>query len=138
PRLMPGDPASAIFARMRGQLQPEQIQAMREAYGLVEAPLHIQYYQYVTNMLQGNLGISISNFPAPVTSVMATGLLWTLLLGITALLVSFILGNILGILSAWRRGTLVDTMLPPILIFVGSFPFFWLALVALYFLGFEL
>jgi peptide/nickel transport system permease protein len=138
PRLMPGDPASAIFARMRGQLQPEQIQAMREAYGLTDAPLHIQYFQYVTNMLQGNLGISISNFPTPVTSVMATGLLWTLLLGFTALIISFVFGNILGILSAWRRGSLVDSVLPPILIFVGSFPFFWLALVALYFLSFEL
>jgi peptide/nickel transport system permease protein len=138
PRLMPGDPASAIFARMRGQLQPEQIQAMREAYGLTDAPLHIQYFQYVTNMLQGNLGTSISNFPASVTSVMATSLFWTLLLGATALIVSFVFGNILGILSAWRRGTLVDTALPPILIFIGSFPFFWLALVALYFLSFEL
>jgi peptide/nickel transport system permease protein len=138
PRLMPGDPASAIFARMRGQLQPEQIEAMRQAYGLTDAPLHIQYFQYVTNMLQGNLGISVSNFPSPVTTVMATGLFWTLLLGGTALIISFVFGNILGILSAWRRGSLVDTVLPPILIFVGSFPFFWLALVALYFLSFEL
>jgi peptide/nickel transport system permease protein len=138
PRLMPGDPAAAIFARFRGQLQPEQIQAMREAYGLTDAPLHIQYFQYVTNMLQGNLGVSISNFPAPVTSVMATSLVWTLLLGATALVVSFVFGNILGILSAWRRGSLIDTALPPLLIFIGSFPFFWLALMALYFLSFEL
>lgn len=138
PRLMPGDPAAAIFARFRGQLQPEQIQAMREAYGLTDAPLHIQYVQYVSNMLQGNLGISISAFPAPVTSVISTGFFWTLLLGGMALLVSFVFGNILGILSAWRRGSFVDSVLPPILIFIGSFPFFWLALVALYFLSFEL
>lgn len=90
PRLMPGDPAAAIFARFRGQLQPEQIQAMREAYGLTDAPLHIQYVQYVSNMLQGNLGISISAFPAPVTSVISTGFFWTLLLGGMALLVSFV------------------------------------------------
>lgn len=137
PRFMPGDPAAAIFARFRGQLQPEQIQAMREAYGLTDAPLYVQYVQYVTNMLKGNLGISISAFPSPVTSVISTGLLWTLLLGGTALLVSFVFGNVLGIFSAWRRGGVVDSFLPPLLIFIGSFPFFWLALVALYFLGFQ-
>jgi len=138
PRLMPGDPAAAIFARFRGQLQPEQIQAMREAYGLTDAPLHIQYVQYVSSMLRGDLGISISAFPSPVTTVIATGLVWTLLLGGVALIVSFVLGNILGIFSAWRRGGLIDSILPPILIFVGSFPFFWLALIALYFLSFKL
>lgn len=137
PRMMPGDPAAAIFARFRGQLQPEQIQAMREAYGLTDAPIYIQYYQYIVNMLRGNLGISISAFPSPVTSVISTGLLWTLLLGGVALLVSFIFGNILGIFSAWRRGGVLDNFLPPLLIFAGSFPFFWLALVALFFLGFQ-
>lgn len=138
PRLMPGDPASVLFARFRGQLQPEQIEGMRQAYGLTDAPLHIQYIQYVGNMLRGNLGISISAFPARVTDVIATGLFWTLLLGGTALLVSFGLGSLLGVLSAWRRGSLLDSILPPLLIFVGSFPFFWLALVALYFLSFQL
>ena len=137
PRLMPGDPAAAIFARFRGQLQPEQIQAMREAYGLTDAPLYVQYVQYIGSMLRGNLGISISAFPSPVTAVISTGLLWTLLLGGTALLVSFFFGNLLGIFSAWRRGSVLDNFLPPLLIFIGSFPFFWLALVALYFLGFQ-
>ena len=88
-------------------------------------------------MLRGNLGISISAFPAPVTSVISTGLLWTLLLGGTALIISFVLGNVLGIFSAWRRGGMLDSFLQPLLIFVGSFPFFWLALVALYFLAFQ-
>ena len=119
PRFMPGDPAAAIFARFRGQLQPEQIQAMREAYGLTDAPLYVQYVQYVGSMLRGNLGISISAFPSPVTAVISTGLLWTLLLGGTALIVSFLLGNILGIFSAWRRGSVLDNFLPPILIFIG-------------------
>ncbi|KAB8143841.1 ABC transporter permease [Chloroflexia bacterium SDU3-3] len=137
PRLMPGDPASVIFARFRGQLQPEQIQAMKEAYGLSDAPLHIQYIQYLSSVLHGNLGTSISAFPAPVTSVIATSVMWTLLLGGSALLISFTLGNVLGIFSAWKRGGLLDNVLPPLLIFVGSFPFFWLALVALYFLGFK-
>ena len=137
PRLMPGDPASAIFARFRGQLRPEEIEALKQAYGFTDAPLIQQYFEYASNAIRGNFGISISAFPAPVTSVIATSLVWTLLLGLTALIISFLVGNVLGVLAAWRRGGWVDNVLPPILIFIGSFPFFWLALVALFFLSFQ-
>ena len=137
PRLMPGDPASAIFARFRGQLRPEEIEALKQAYGFTDAPLIQQYFEYASNVLRGNFGISISAFPAPVTSVIATGLVWTLLLGFTAVIISFVVGNILGVVSAWRRGGWVDNILPPVLVFIGSFPYFWLALVALFFIGFQ-
>lgn len=137
PRLMPGDPASAIFARFRGQLRPEEIEALKQAYGFTDAPLIQQYFEYASNAVRGNFGVSISAFPAPVTSVIATSLVWTLLLGFTALVISFLVGNVLGVLSAWRWGSWIDNVLPPILIFIGSFPFFWLALVALFFLGFQ-
>ena len=70
PRLMPGDPASAIFARFRGQLQPEQIQSMREAFGFTDAPLLEQYVSYLSHALRGDFGTSISAFPASVTSVL--------------------------------------------------------------------
>src|SRR5205085_659011 len=62
---------------------------------------------------------------------------WTLLLGSVSLLISFILGNVLGIFGAWRRGGKVDSMLPPAMIFIGSFPYFWLAMLALYILGLQ-
>ena len=55
--------------------------------------------------------------------------------GCTALIISFVLGNIIGIIGSWRRGGLVDNTLPPLLIFIGAFPPFFLALMALYFLA---
>jgi peptide/nickel transport system permease protein len=137
PRLMPGDPASAMFARFRGQLQPEQIDAMRKAFGLSDGPLLEQYGTYLSHALRGDFGISISSFPAPVIQVIATSLQWTLLLGLTATLLSFVLGSLLGIIGAWRRGGVADSVLPPLLLFVGSFPYFWLASMALFFLGFR-
>ncbi|HEY1012815.1 MAG TPA: ABC transporter permease [Herpetosiphonaceae bacterium] len=137
PRLMPGDPASAIFARFKGQLQPDQIQSMREAFGFTDAPLLEQYVSYLSHAVRGDFGTSISAFPASVTSVIGSGLVWTLLMGMTALIISFALGSLLGMVSAWRRGGLLDNVFPPLLIFIGSFPFFWLAMVALYFLGFK-
>jgi ABC-type dipeptide/oligopeptide/nickel transport system permease component len=44
PRLMPGDPVTALFARMRGRLNPAEIEAIRVAYGFTNAPLIEQYF----------------------------------------------------------------------------------------------
>ena len=138
PRMMPGDPAATIFASARGQLRPEQMQTIREALGLSEAPLIQQYFIYLGHVLTGNFGISFSAFPAPVTAVISTGLVWTMLLGLTSLIISFVLGNLIGIFGSWRRGGLVDNTLPPLLVFLGAFPPFFLALMALFFLGFQM
>ena len=138
PRLIPGDPAATIFASARGQLRPEQMDQLRATLGLSNAPLIQQYFTYLGQILRGNFGISFSAFPAPVSTVIGTGLLWTMLLGGTALILSFLIGNVLGIIGAWRRGGIMDNTLPPALILIGAFPPFFLSLLLLYFLGFKL
>ncbi|MHB8629425.1 MAG: ABC transporter permease [Aggregatilineales bacterium] len=138
PRLMPGDPASRLFARIQDRLRPEQLVALKKVFGLSDAPLIEQYFTYLSHVLRGDLGISTSRFPTPVVAVISTGLIWTMLLGGCALLISFGLGTLLGIIGTWRRGRWIDSVLPPIFIFIGSFPYFWLAMVALFGLGFEL
>jgi peptide/nickel transport system permease protein len=137
PHAMPGDPASAVFARFQGRMRPEELQALREAYGFSDAPLPQQYLTYLQHVLRGDFGTSYSAFPSPVATVIATGLIWTVLLGGVALILSFCIGNVLGVVSAWRRGSIMDSVLPPLLLFVGSFPYFWLAMVALFFLAFQ-
>src|SRR5690606_3390935 len=59
PRLMPGDPASAMMARFRGQLSPDALDALRAAFGISDAPLYRQYFEYVGHLLTGNMGASI-------------------------------------------------------------------------------
>ncbi len=138
PRLMPGDPASALFARFKGRLSPEAIAGLRQAFGLTDAPLWGQYLTYLSHALRGDLGISVAYFPAPVSQVIGTGLGWTVFLAGSALVVSFVVGTLLGVVAAWWRGGAVDTVLPPLLALLGAFPYFWLAMVALYLLGFQL
>ncbi|ATB31928.1 ABC transporter permease [Melittangium boletus] len=138
PRMMPGDPASAMFARFAGQLQPEAIAALREAFGFTNEPLWNQYLTYGANILQGNLGLSVAYFPATVTEVIGTGLGWTLLLSGVGVIISFLLGTLLGVIATWRRGGWLDSSLPPMLSFLGAFPYFWLAMMLLYGLGFSL
>ena len=52
-----------------------------------------------------------------------------------SLIIAVIIGNVLGILAAWRRGGVLDSYVPPFLIFIGSFPYFWLAMGMLYVFG---
>ncbi len=138
PRLLPGDPSTRLFARLQGRLAPEAMDALRDAFGLNDAPLLVQYFTYIREVFQGNFGISIAYFPTPVTEVIAKGLPWTLFLAGSAVVVSFVLGTALGAITAWWRRSWVDSVLPSTLILIGSFPYFWLAMFALYLLGFVL
>jgi peptide/nickel transport system permease protein len=138
PRMMPGDPVSSMMARMRGRLNPAEMNAIRAAFGLSDAPLFTQYIQYLSHMLRGDFGLSISAYPVKVTTVISTAFEWTILLGVVTLLLGFILGTVLGVIVAWRRDSVLDTILPALLNFTGSFPYFFLAMVALFFLGFIL
>jgi peptide/nickel transport system permease protein len=136
PRLLPGDPAATILSGSgAATMDPVQVQALREALGLSEAPLLQQYLIYLSRILRFDFGTSFSFFPAPVSQVISTGLIWTVLLGMTAVIISFTLGNILGVIGSWRRGGIVDTLMPPLLILIGAFPPFFLALMAFYFLA---
>jgi peptide/nickel transport system permease protein len=138
PRLMPGDPAAALVARFKGQLAPEALHALRQAFGLVPGSMLTQYLTYLGHVARGDLGLSIAYFPAPVTEVIGTGLGWSLGLGSFALAISFTLGTLLGVVAAWRRHGRLDSWLPPALSFLGAFPYFWLAMLVLYVFGFSL
>lgn len=136
PRLAPGDPASALQQRFQGRLDASALAAMKEAFGYSDSPLLVQYGQYLVSLLHGDLGLSVSHFPAKVTHVIGEALLWTLLLAGLSVIISFTLGTLLGIIAAWRRGGLLDSILPPTFIFLGAFPYFWLAMLLLFSLGF--
>ena len=53
PRLMPGDPASALFARFKGKLKPEAMAALKQSLGLTNDPLWTQYFDYLGMLSRG-------------------------------------------------------------------------------------
>jgi peptide/nickel transport system permease protein len=138
PRLMPGDPATIMAGRLSGQASPEAIAALRAQFGATDRSLVGQYVDYLGDLAHGDLGLSISEYPARVSDVIAGGLTWTLALGGVAVITSFVLGTALGALAAWRRAGWLDAVLPPVLALSGAFPYFWLAMLALYIFGFTL
>jgi peptide/nickel transport system permease protein len=138
PRLAPGDPASTIVATYSSSLNAEALDALKAAYGLTDAPLINQYFTYLGNLLHGDFGRSLSQFPASVTAVISGGIWWSALLGLVSVSLSFVIGSALGALAAWRRGSFFDRVVPPVLLFLSSFPYFFLALLLFYLFCFRM
>jgi len=137
PRLMPGDPAEAYITNLQGQgpITPNTLNAIKIQFGLSNDPLWVQYFQYLNNLLHGNLGIAISHYPAQVTQVLAADLPWTLGLVGVATVISFVLGTVLGVIVSWKRNSWLDTVFTPLLTFFSAIPYFWLALGLVYTFG---
>ncbi|ACQ79658.1 binding-protein-dependent transport systems inner membrane component [Beutenbergia cavernae DSM 12333] len=137
PRLMPGDPVSALLAKFEGQIDPDSITALREAFGISDDPLIVQYGQYLVDLWNRDLGLSLSQFPVPVTQIVASAMPWTIgLIGVTTI-ISFVIGTGLGIVFAWRRGSWSDHLLPA-LTFLNAVPYFWMALILVMVFGVNL
>jgi peptide/nickel transport system permease protein len=135
---MPGNPAEAMLAKFHGRLNPAALHAMDLAFGITNKPLITQYFSYLDQLAHGNLGVSVSYFPASVSSLIGSALPWTLLLLGTSTVIAFVLGNVLGVLASWRRGGILDTVVTTSSMFTAAFPYFWLALLVLFVLGFTL
>src|SRR5579859_3228222 len=80
PRLMPGDPAEAYIARLQTQLVTrEQLAAIRAEFGVNPGvPIWKQYFDYLSGLLHGNLGIATSQFPTSVVDILRQSLPWTI------------------------------------------------------------
>ena len=141
PRLAPGDPASALFFRLsqHGSVNPNLLNALKIEFGVdTKDPLWVQYFQYLNNLLHGNLGVSTSFFPTTVADKIGQDIRWTLVLLTVSVLISFTLGTLIGIFMAWRRGTAFDTILSSLMTFFYSILYPWLAFVAFYIFAFLL
>src|SRR3989440_4842386 len=137
PRLMPGDPAEAYIAKLQTQqVTRAQIDAIRAEFGVnPNVSIWKQYLDYLNGILHDNLGISTSQFPTPVGDILKQSLPWTIGLVGAALVLSFFIGTLIGILIAWKRGSWYDTAVPPLLTFLSAIPYFWMALGLVYIFG---
>ncbi|HET7014612.1 MAG TPA: ABC transporter permease [Streptosporangiaceae bacterium] len=132
PRLMPGNPAIAMMARFRGRVNGSVLQALEIAFGVNTKQSEIsQYFTYLRNTFTGHFGVSLTFFPETVVQVVRSAILWTLgLVGLTTVL-AFLLGTLIGMISGWRRGSKIDSILPPIFVITSAFPYFFVALLSL-------
>ena len=107
----------------------EQIQRLRVRFGL-DKPLHMQYFDFLWNTLNGEFGYSLY-YKRPVFDVVMERLPYTLFLMGISVVLSTIVSFVIGVYFAYKRGTKIDTWGTNICMFVRSTPHFWLGMILL-------
>ncbi len=138
PRLMPGDPFEIMFASAQGKIKPEQLDVLKEQFGFVAGPWHVQYWDYIKGIFSGDFGPSLIYYPTQVTEIIAGSLPWTLFLAGTSTFICILIGVSLGIFAAYNRGQKFDAFGSPSLALIGAFPGMVSAMLILFFFGVKL
>ncbi|HIC67102.1 MAG TPA: ABC transporter permease, partial [Paracoccus sp.] len=102
-RLTPGDPAAIIAG---DTATPAQLEAIRESLGLNE-PVLVQFFAWIGQLLRGDFGTSILS-GKPVIQLIADRMEPTISLALTTIILSVIIAVPLGVIAAWKQGTLID------------------------------
>ncbi|NUU95677.1 peptide ABC transporter permease [Marinitoga sp. 1135] len=135
PRFMPGDPISLLMSRFAGL--PEATERLNsyftKAFGL-DQPLWKQYINFWVALFKGDLGISVFLYPRKVMEIIQGSIIYDFFLLVPAIVLSWIAGNKLGALAAINKKT--DNSIIPIFFFLTSSPYFWMAMLMAWFLGF--
>ena len=132
-RLMPGTPLAAYI---NDNLNADQQQAMLEMFGL-DKPMWQQYLIYLGNLAQGQLGLSFFQ-RRPVLDILLEVLPNSLILTLTGLVVAYVFGVLAGAWLAWKRGSWVEGVAVPIVLASRAAPEFWIGMVLLALLSFNL
>lgn len=131
--LTPGDPAAVIAG---DYASPADVERIRERLGLND-PIYIQFGRWISHLAQGDLGISIfSNLP--VSKLILQRVEPTVMLALTTMIIAIVLAVPMGVLAAWKAGSLIDrgTMLFAVLGF--SVPVFVIGYVLMYIFSIQL
>lgn len=126
-RLIPGNPVTAKYNQLilQGMTPTQAMDQVRVMYGFMpHEPLWIQYLHYIWNLLHFNLGQSISYEGVPVLHLVLSSAPWTIILVLTGLIASFIVGVLAGVIAAVKRSSPVGSSLSVIgSLFHGIPPF---------------
>ena len=143
PRLSKTNAIRERFAELSrtGGFSPDDLEKIIASYtqqfGLNE-PLLYQYQQYIGSILRLDFGYSLNRYPMTVTQVIMTAVPWTLSLLLVTTILSFVIGNLLGALSAWPKAPRwVRAIATPFVLLTGVPPII-MGVLLLFFIGFKL
>jgi peptide/nickel transport system permease protein len=122
-RAIPGDPATALAGE---ESDPIALEAVRHHYGL-DQPVPVQYWRWISRVVQGDLGVDQSRLPIGHTIVQRLPM--TLELATLSLLLAILIGVPLGVLAAVRSGKASDHVARSAALIGQSVPHFWLGLL---------
>ena len=138
PRLMPGDPVSAIAGQAaEGMTDAQAIKKVYDEYiekfG-VNQPIPVQFVKWLKGAVHGDFGVSFSQYPRTVADIIKSSVGWTLALQLPAILLGWLLGNVLGAVAAYIKGVF-DKVILPAFLFISNVPAFGMAVVLLTIFG---
>ena len=137
PRVMPGNAVASALGRFQN-VTPQVVKALEIEFGFhTKGSLLTQYLQYWNNVVHFNLGVSTSEYPTHVSTIIGQTLPWTIGLVGVATVLSFAIGTLLGVVAAWRRGGLLDRAMPAFTLLQAT-PYFFLALLMIYLFALKL
>jgi peptide/nickel transport system permease protein len=143
PRISDTNPIRERFAELArsGGFSPADLEVIIEAYtkqfGL-DQPLIQQYWTYMGQILRFDFGYSLNRYPSTVIDLIMQAIPWTLALLLVTTILSFIIGNLLGALSAWPRAPgWVRAVATPFILLTGVPPVI-MGVLLLFFIGFRL
>ncbi|MFL1468929.1 ABC transporter permease [Paraclostridium bifermentans] len=125
--LAPGDPLQAYISP---DMNVEDIERIRESLGLND-PIIVQYFKWLFNTIQGNLGYSMVN-SKPVLDLILERLGPTILLSGSALAISIIISIPVGLISGYKKNSIIDKVLNVVSYIGISIPSFWFAMMLIY------
>ncbi|NUB93373.1 ABC transporter permease [Haloterrigena sp. SYSU A121-1] len=144
-RAIPGGPADHIRAqvmRSRGAdgVSMSEINSLTETYTNIDpsAPVHVQYYNYLTSILQGDMGQSIAFGGRDVSALIIEAAPWTIFLLTLSILLTFGIGIVLGAVMAYREGSRFDIGSTVLSMFLNSVPYYIAAIFLVYVLSIQL
>lgn len=141
PRLMPGNPVDAIASNaVAGMTDASAIQQVIEEYAEkfgVNRPIHEQFFIWLGNAVRGDLGVSFSQYPRTVADILSSSVGWTVALQLPAIIVGWLLGNVLGAIAAYIKGVF-DKAILPFFLFVSNIPAFGMAVILLFIFAIKL
>ena len=133
-RIMPGDPTRAVSGDPRVDTATRL--ALIAKFGL-DRPLFEQYFLYLYNLLKGELGISFVQIGRPVIDIiLGRKMVNTIILMGSSMFIAFILGIVVGVFAAWRRGTRIDISFIVLSLATYSMPVFWFGMLLLLFFSY--
>lgn len=128
-KFSPIDPIEAYIGGEHASLPPEQIEHLREYWGLNDSFV-IRYVKWIRALLSGNMGISMV-YNQPVKEVIMEKFQASLLLMGTAWVLSGILGFVMGIVGGLNKGRLIDKVIKMYCLTLASAPIFWVGIILL-------
>lgn len=141
PRLMPGNPVGYIASRAAaGMTDATSVQKLYEEYTEkfgIDEPIITQFGIWLKNAVRGDFGVSFSQYPREVSDIIKDSALWTIALQLPAIIVGWLLGNLLGAAAAYIKGVF-DKVLLPFFLFISNIPAFGMATILLFIFAIKL